>query len=60
MDKINIENAEKVVCPTCESVLGMKNGEKFLYKNIAWIFFTDDKTETTMKCRKCKNVLKIK
>jgi hypothetical protein len=58
---INIENGKKNKCPhpNCGSIYSIENENEILYRNIT-LFHEDKKTGCIrVKCKNCKNIIKI-
>jgi len=57
--KIQIDDAVDIICPDCERVVGIRNDQKIMFKNVSWVVTEVDGDSHLIKCRKCKYVSKV-
>ena len=58
--KIFIEDAKKNKCPHCGITYSFENTMESLYRNITLFHYRKDTMEITVKCKQCKNLIKVK
>lgn len=56
MYEINIEQGKKIFCPTCNSVIAIKNDNEILYRNVVLIYQNKKTGQERIKCKQCKTI----
>ena len=57
---INIESGERHRCPQCGAIYAISNKDEMLYRNITLLYFSSADKKAELKCKQCKNMIKLK
>jgi len=56
---IEIKNGVKRKCPNCGSIFAIENETEILYRSITLLYFDTVNNKAEIKCKQCKNIIKI-
>ena len=55
-----IENGEKLRCPNCQDIIGIRNESELLFRGISILYTKKLSNVFSIKCRKCGHKLEVK